>query len=86
MLAGGNSRTVAQAAEDRLAEVASSLPPSVVAEPVLNRSDLVNKTIATVARNLTEGALLVIVVLFLLLGNIRAASITAICMPKQMPK
>ena len=81
MLAGGNSRTVAQAAEDRLAEVASSLPPSVVAEPVLNRSDLVNKTIATVARNLTEGALLVIVVLFLLLGNIRAASITALMIP-----
>ncbi|MFC5343341.1 efflux RND transporter permease subunit [Brevundimonas staleyi] len=81
MLAGGNSRTVAQAAEERLAEVAASLPPSVVAEPVLNRSELVNKTISTVAKNLTEGALLVIVVLFLLLGNIRAATITALMIP-----
>jgi undecaprenyl-diphosphatase len=66
MLAGGNSRTVAQAAAERLEEVGASLPPSIVAEPVLNRSALVNKTIATVAKNLTEGALLVIVVLFLL--------------------
>jgi len=81
MLAGGNSRTVAQAAAARLEEVSASLPPSVVAEPVLNRSALVNKTIATVARNLIEGALLVIVVLFLLLGNIRAATITALMIP-----
>jgi heavy metal efflux system protein len=81
MLAGGNSRTVAQAAAERLEEVGASLPPSIVAEPVLNRSALVNKTIATVAKNLTEGALLVIVVLFLLLGNIRAATITALMIP-----
>nr|WP_315051541.1 CusA/CzcA family heavy metal efflux RND transporter [uncultured Brevundimonas sp.] len=81
MLAGGNSRTVAQAAAERLEDVGASLPPSIVAEPVLNRSALVNKTIATVARNLTEGALLVIVVLFLLLGNIRAATITALMIP-----
>ncbi|MEE2848790.1 MAG: CusA/CzcA family heavy metal efflux RND transporter [Pseudomonadota bacterium] len=81
MLAGGNSRTVAQAAAARLEEVSASLPPSVIAEPVLNRSALVNKTIATVARNLIEGALLVIVVLFLLLGNIRAATITALMIP-----
>ena len=81
MLAGGNSRTVAQAAAERLEEVSASLPPSVVAEPVLNRSSLVNKTISTVAKNLIEGALLVIVVLFLLLGNIRAASITALMIP-----
>ena len=81
MLAGGNSRTVAQAAAQRLEEVGASLPPSIVAEPVLNRSALVNKTISTVAKNLTEGALLVIVVLFLLLGNIRAATITALMIP-----
>lgn len=81
MIAGGNSRTVAQAAAARLAEVDDSLPPSIVAIPVLNRSELVNSTIATVARNLTEGALLVIVVLFLLLGNIRAATITALMIP-----
>lgn len=81
MIAGGNSRTVAQAANQRLSEVNRSLPPSIVAEPVLDRSVLVNSTIKTVAKNLTEGALLVIVVLFLLLGNIRAAAITALVIP-----
>ena len=81
MIAGGNSRTVAQAAAERLSVVDDSLPPGVVAVPVLNRSELVNSTISTVARNLAEGALLVIVVLFLLLGNIRAASITALMIP-----
>lgn len=81
MIAGGNSRTVAQAAGDRLEEVQKTLPPSIEAVTVLDRSALVNSTIATVARNLTEGALLVIVVLFLLLGNIRAASITALMIP-----
>lgn len=81
MLAGENSRTVAQSAAQRLEEIGASLPPDVVAEPVLNRSALVNKTIKTVAKNLTEGALLVIVVLFLLLGNIRAATITALMIP-----
>ena len=81
MIAGGNSRTVAQAAGDRLEEVQKTLPPGIEAVTVLDRSALVNSTIATVARNLTEGALLVIVVLFLLLGNIRAASITALMIP-----
>ena len=81
MIAGGNSRTVAQAAAERLAEVNRSLPAGIVAEPVLDRSMLVNSTIKTVARNLTEGALLVIVVLFLLLGNMRAAAITALVIP-----
>ena len=81
MIAGGNSRTVAQAAAERLAEVSRSLPPGIVAEPVLDRSVLVNSTIKTVAKNLTEGALLVIAVLFLLLGNIRAAAITALVIP-----
>ena len=81
MIADGNSRTVASAAAERLAQVSKSLPPSIVAIPVLNRSELVNSTISTVARNLTEGALLVVVVLFLLLGNIRAATITALMIP-----
>ncbi|MBP6725659.1 MAG: CusA/CzcA family heavy metal efflux RND transporter [Thauera sp.] len=81
MIAGGNSRTVAQAAAERLEQVNKSLPPGIVAEPVLDRSELVNATIRTVARNLTEGALLVIVVLFLMLGNIRAAAITALVIP-----
>lgn len=81
MLAGGNSRTAAQAAGERLAQIQPSLPPSIEAVVVLDRSALVNSTIQTVARNLTEGALLVIVVLFLLLGNIRAATITALMIP-----
>ncbi|MBB4797800.1 cobalt-zinc-cadmium resistance protein CzcA [Brevundimonas bullata] len=81
MRAGENSRTVAQAAAKQLEQVGASLPPSIVAAPVLNRSDLVNSTISTVARNLIEGALFVIVVLFLLLGNFRAAAITALMIP-----
>lgn len=81
MIAGGNSRTVAEAAAARLKQIGASLPSNIVAEPVLDRSVLVNATIRTVARNLTEGALLVIVVLFLLLGNFRAAGITALVIP-----
>ena len=81
MIAGGNSRTVAQSAAERLAEVNRSLPPSIVAEPVLDRSVLVNSTVKTIARNLTEGALLVVAVLFLLLGNFRAAAVTALVIP-----
>jgi cobalt-zinc-cadmium resistance protein CzcA len=81
MLAGENSRTVAQAAARQLARVSDSLPPDVAAVPVLDRSQLVDSTIATVARNLAEGAMLVIVVLFLLLGNFRAAAITALMIP-----
>ncbi|WP_027997919.1 efflux RND transporter permease subunit [Sinorhizobium arboris] len=81
MIAGGNSRTTAQAAAARLTEVSRTLPPGIVVEPVLDRSVLVNATITTVAKNLTEGALLVIAVLFLLLGNFRAAAITALVIP-----
>ncbi|MBN8726771.1 MAG: CusA/CzcA family heavy metal efflux RND transporter [Xanthomonadales bacterium] len=81
MIAGGNSRTIARAAAERLAEVNRSLPPGIAAEPVLDRSVLVDSTIRTVARNLAEGALLVIVVLFLLLGNLRAAAIAALVIP-----
>ncbi|MBU5412442.1 efflux RND transporter permease subunit [Serratia ureilytica] len=81
MLAGGNSRIIAQSAAERLGRIAKTLPPAIVAEPVLDRSELVNATIRTVAKNLTEGALLVISVLFLLLGNFRAALITAMVIP-----
>lgn len=81
MIAGGNSRTVAQAAGERLEQIRPTLPPGIEAVTVLDRSALVNATIKTVATNLTEGALLVIVVLFLLLGNIRAAAITALMIP-----
>ena len=84
MRAGENSRTVAAGAAERLEEVRASLPDVVVAEIVYNRSSLVDATISTVEKNLLEGALLVIAVLFLLLGNIRAAIITALVIPVSM--
>lgn len=84
MLMGGNSRTVAAASAQRLAEITATLPSGVVAEVVYDRSKLVNATIATVERNLTEGALLVAVVLFLMLGNIRAAVIATLIIPFSM--
>lgn len=84
MRAGENSRTVAAGAADRLREVRSSLPNGISAEIVYNRSTLVDATIATVEKNLIEGALLVVAVLFLLLGNIRAAIIAALVIPLSM--
>ncbi|HXG90509.1 MAG TPA: CusA/CzcA family heavy metal efflux RND transporter [Vicinamibacterales bacterium] len=84
MLVGDNSRIVATDAAEKLTQINKALPPDVFAEPVYNRSKLVNATISTVEKNLTEGALLVIVVLFLLLGNIRAALITAAVIPITM--
>lgn len=84
MLIGGNSRTVAEAVHAKLAEINKSLPPGVEAAPVLNRTKLVDATVATVEKNLAEGALLVIVVLFLFLGNLRAALITALVIPVTM--
>jgi len=84
MLIGSNSRDVARAAAARLAEANRSLPPGVSANPVYDRTVLVDRTIRTVAKNLIEGALLVIVVLFLLLGNFRAALITAAVIPLAM--
>lgn len=84
MRIGENSRTVATAVADRLKSINASLPPDVVVQPVLDRTALVNSTIRTVARNLSEGALLVIVVLFLLLGNFRAALIAAAVIPVTM--
>ena len=84
MLMGENSRTVARAAAAKLEEAAKSLPPGVVATPVYDRTDLVDRAVRTVETNLLEGALLVIVVLFLLLGNLRAAVITAAIIPLSM--
>lgn len=81
MLAGENSRTVAHAVGQRLDQIQASLPPGVEATPVLDRTALVDRTISTVRTSLAEGALLVIVVLFLLLGNVRAAIITALVIP-----
>ena len=84
MLIGENSRIVAQATADKLVEINRNLPEGVVATPVYNRTSLVDKTIQTVASNLFEGAVLVIVVLFLFLGNIRAALIAAFVIPLSM--
>ena len=84
MLIGENSRTVAQAVAAKLDEANRSLPAGVSAVSVYDRTTLVDRTIATVEKNLAEGALLVIVVLFLLLGNIRAALITAAVIPVAM--
>jgi cobalt-zinc-cadmium resistance protein CzcA len=84
MLVGENSRTVSRAVAARLEHAAQALPAGVTAEPVYDRTTLVERTIATVRTNLAEGALLVIVVLFLLLGNIRAALITAAVIPLSM--
>lgn len=84
MQVGENSRTVAQALAERLEQVRNALPEGLVVDTVYDRTTLVDKTIATVQKNLLEGALLVIVVLFLLLGNIRAALITAAVIPLAM--
>jgi cobalt-zinc-cadmium resistance protein CzcA len=84
MLVGANSRTVAQAAAAKLQEAQRSLPRGVTATPTYDRTALVDRTIQTVAKNLVEGALLVIVVLFVLLGNVRAALITAAVIPLAM--
>jgi cobalt-zinc-cadmium resistance protein CzcA len=84
MLIGENSRDVSTRVATRLADVNRSLPEGVVAKTVYDRTSLVDRTIATVQKNLAEGALLVIVILFLLLGNIRAALITAAVIPLAM--
>jgi len=84
MLVGENSRTVAKAVGERLEEIKSSLPEGITATAVYDRTGLVDKTLKTVTTNLLEGALLVIVILFLLLGNVRAAIITAAVIPVAM--
>ncbi len=81
MLTGANSRTVAHDARKQLESLEKSLPPNITATPIMDRSILVNSTIKTVERNLLEGALLVIAVLFFALGNVRAALITALMIP-----
>lgn len=84
MLKGGNSRAVASAVDDRMQEILKALPPDIAVRTVLDRTRLVNETIHTVVTNLAEGALLVIAVLFLMLGNLRAALITALVIPVTM--
>lgn len=84
MLVGQNSRVVALAVAKRLEQIKLSLPDGVIVESVYDRTTLVDKAMYTVQKNLVEGALLVIVVLFLLLGNVRAALITAAVIPLAM--
>ena len=81
MLVGANSRTVAQAVGDKLKDISKTMPPGIIIVPTLDRSQLVVATITTVARNLAEGALLVVAILFALLGNWRAAVIAALVIP-----
>ncbi|KWO66523.1 efflux RND transporter permease subunit [Burkholderia territorii] len=84
MLMGENSRSVAKAVAAKMADVNRTLPAGVKAIPVYDRTVLVEKAVATVKKNLLEGAILVIAVLFLFLGNIRAALITALVIPLSM--
>ncbi|MBC3918045.1 CusA/CzcA family heavy metal efflux RND transporter [Undibacterium sp. CY18W] len=84
MLIGENSRKVSQAVTKKLEDINRSLPAGIVASIVYDRTTLVDKAINTVKKNLLEGAVLVIVILFLFLGNIRAALITAMVIPLAM--
>ncbi len=84
MLVGENSRVVSERVAQRVAEINRTLPKGVVAHTVYNRTNLVNATIETVKKNLFEGAVLVIVVLLFLLGNVRAALVTAAVIPLAM--
>ncbi|MGA4852641.1 efflux RND transporter permease subunit [Acinetobacter haemolyticus] len=84
MMMGENSRTVAQAVDAKIQEIQMTLPKGVEIETVYDRTSLVNKAIKTVQKNLVEGAILVIVILFVFLGNFRAALITACVIPLSM--
>ena len=81
MLLGENSRTVTEAVKAKLAALEPTLPPGTRIEPFYDRSEMVDRTIATVGRNLLEGALLVMLVLLLLLGDLRAGLVVAIVIP-----
>ena len=84
MLMGENSRTVSQKVADKLVEINRTLPEGVAAKTVYDRTPLVDATIETVKKNLMEGAILVIAILFLFLGNMKAALITALVIPLSM--
>lgn len=84
MRIGENSRIVAEGVDRKLKEMESSMPAGVRIRVVLNRMQLVDSTISTVKKNLAEGAILVIVVLFAILGNLRAALIVALAIPLSM--
>ena len=84
MMMGENSRTVAQAIDEKVQSIQQSLPQGVVIETVYDRTHLVDRAIKTVQKNLIEGAILVIIILFVFLGNLRAALITACIIPLSM--
>jgi len=84
MLMGENSRTVSRRVADKMVEINRTLPEGIVAKTIYDRTTLVEATVNTVKKNLAEGALLVIAILFLFLGNIRAALITALVIPLSM--
>lgn len=84
MLTGENSRTVSAAVETRLREINKTLPKGIIAKTVYDRTILIDKAISTVKKNLMEGALLVVAILFIFLGNIRAAIITMLVIPLSM--
>ena len=84
MMMGENSRTVAQAIDEKVQSIQQSLPQGVLIETVYDRTHLVDRAIQTVQKNLIEGAILVIIILFVFLGNLRAALITACIIPLSM--
>ena len=84
MLWGRNSRAVVDAINPKLDEIRHSLPPGVTLEPYYDRTDLIRKTIGTVERNLLEGGLLVVTVLFLMLGSLRSGLLVATAIPLSM--
>ena len=84
MLWGANSRTVVLAAKERLEEINKTLPKGVYAEVTYDRADLINRTLHTVQRNLLEGGTLVIIVLLVMLGSLRAGIVVAMAIPLSM--
>ena len=84
MLLGANSRTVSEGVHDRMEEIGKTLPENIVVKTLYNRTYLVDATLHTIEKNLVEGAIFVVVILLLLLGNIRAALIVACAIPLSM--
>ena len=84
MLLGENCRRSSSAVKDKLAEIQKTLPPGVTIEPLYDRTHLIQQTLDTVLHNLVEGGMLVIVVLLVLLGNLRAGLIVALAIPLSM--
>lgn len=84
LLAGENSRIVVERVKEKMAEIERTLPPGVMVEPFYDRTELVRQTIHTLTKNLIEGGILVIVVLLVLLGSLRAGLIVALAVPLSM--